>query len=189
MLTDAQIERYGRQILLPAVGGRGQARLLQATVVVVGEGIAAEFAATLLGRAGIGRLGVTGSFAVSVAPECSLERLTGAAQIPAPAVRAYVEAAPPWVGMGPTIIARSDDAFVATLNGRPCAQCFVPPIGEPDDVVAAITGWSIGSLVAAEVLRLLLQPAASARLQQLSTGGCRFRSATLPPTLGCPACR
>jgi len=41
MLTDAQIERYGRQIILPEVGGRGQERLLAARVAVAGAGPAA----------------------------------------------------------------------------------------------------------------------------------------------------
>ncbi|TMA45273.1 MAG: hypothetical protein E6J81_13035, partial [Deltaproteobacteria bacterium] len=55
-LTDAQIERYSRQILLPEIGGRGQARLLAAHVVLAGAGEAATAAAVLLGRAGVGAL-------------------------------------------------------------------------------------------------------------------------------------
>ena len=35
--TEAQLHRYARHIILPEVGGEGQARLLQAKVLVVGE--------------------------------------------------------------------------------------------------------------------------------------------------------
>src|SRR5262249_30849270 len=53
MLTDAQIERWSRQILLPDVGGRGQVRLLAARLGVLGDGLAAEVAVDLLRRAGV----------------------------------------------------------------------------------------------------------------------------------------
>ena len=49
-LTDAQIERYSRQILLPEIGGRGQARLLAAHVVLAGAGEAATAAVVAILR-------------------------------------------------------------------------------------------------------------------------------------------
>ena len=36
--TDDQLERYSRHILLPEVGGVGQEKLLEASVLVVGAG-------------------------------------------------------------------------------------------------------------------------------------------------------
>jgi molybdopterin/thiamine biosynthesis adenylyltransferase len=54
MLTDAQIERYCRQIIVPEVGGRGQERLLAATVVFSGRGSTA--ASLYLVAAGVGTL-------------------------------------------------------------------------------------------------------------------------------------
>ncbi len=56
MLSDSQIERYARQVILPEVGGRGQERLLAASVAVDGRGDAARLCATHLASAGIGRL-------------------------------------------------------------------------------------------------------------------------------------
>lgn len=58
MLTDAQIERYSRQIILPQVGGRGQQRLLSASVAVVGTGQVAATALAYLAAAGIGGVSV-----------------------------------------------------------------------------------------------------------------------------------
>ncbi len=37
-LTEEQIKRYSRHILLPEVGGRGQEKLLNARVLVIGTG-------------------------------------------------------------------------------------------------------------------------------------------------------
>jgi adenylyltransferase/sulfurtransferase len=56
VLTDAQIERYSRQIILPALGGRGQQRLLDSTVGVVGASPLAAVTAWYLTAAGIGAL-------------------------------------------------------------------------------------------------------------------------------------
>ena len=55
-LSDAQIERYSRQIVLPEIGGRGQQRLLAATVAIAGCGPLAATAARYLVGAGIGQL-------------------------------------------------------------------------------------------------------------------------------------
>jgi molybdopterin-synthase adenylyltransferase len=61
-LSEPQVQRYARHVLLPDVGGRGQQRLLDAAVAVpVGPQRAAEVAALLyLAAAGVGTLVVTG---------------------------------------------------------------------------------------------------------------------------------
>ncbi|HEY3347045.1 MAG TPA: molybdopterin-synthase adenylyltransferase MoeB [Nitrospirota bacterium] len=58
MLTDSQIERYSRHILLKEVGGRGQAKLLASSVLVVGAGGLGSPIALYLAAAGIGRIGI-----------------------------------------------------------------------------------------------------------------------------------
>ncbi len=73
MLTDAQIERYSRQIILPEVGGRGQARLLAASVALIGDGHAGAAAALYLVAAGIGRVAMDEAHVGLVAdlnPDC-----------------------------------------------------------------------------------------------------------------------
>jgi molybdopterin/thiamine biosynthesis adenylyltransferase len=55
-LSEVQIERYSRQIILPEVGGRGQTRLLQSAVTVVGDGPLAYTVMLYLTAAGVGRI-------------------------------------------------------------------------------------------------------------------------------------
>ncbi|MBU4149874.1 MAG: HesA/MoeB/ThiF family protein, partial [Candidatus Omnitrophica bacterium] len=60
-LTDAQIERYSRQLILPNIGGKGQERLLKARVLVVGAGGLGSPALLYLASAGIGKIGIVDS--------------------------------------------------------------------------------------------------------------------------------
>lgn len=55
-LTEEQIRRYSRHIILPEVGGRGQKRILEASVLLAGLGGAGSAAALYLAAAGVGRI-------------------------------------------------------------------------------------------------------------------------------------
>ena len=56
MLSDAELDRYARQIILPAFGGAGQARLKAAHVAIIGAGGIGCPAITYLAAAGAGKL-------------------------------------------------------------------------------------------------------------------------------------
>lgn len=56
MLSDAELDRYARQIILPAFGGAGQAKLKAAHVAIIGAGGIGCPAITYLAAAGVGRL-------------------------------------------------------------------------------------------------------------------------------------
>ena len=55
-LSDPQIERYARHIILKEIGGSGQARLLASHVAVIGAGGIGSPAIQYLAAAGVGRL-------------------------------------------------------------------------------------------------------------------------------------
>ena len=65
-LTDAQLDRYARHIVLKEIGGAGQARLLEASIVLVGAGGIGAPAIQYLAAAGVGHLRVIDDDAVSL---------------------------------------------------------------------------------------------------------------------------
>ncbi len=64
--TEEQLERYSRHIILPEIGGVGQAKLLKSKVFVLGAGGLGSPALLYLAAAGVGTLGVADGDAVDL---------------------------------------------------------------------------------------------------------------------------
>jgi len=208
MLTDAQIERYGRQIILPEVGGRGQERLLAARVAVAGAGPAATAAVTLLGRAGVGTLHV--SAGVGPLPELSPDCRSSASEGPAADVAVGLleltstdDDVPHGAPFGLEAARRpfvlgllvGDRILVATLVGRPCMRCWGQALAPGElggdraaggAAHAAPARLALGALTASEVLRVLLSPPVHGRLTTLGLEG--NATARDLATAGCSCC-
>jgi adenylyltransferase/sulfurtransferase len=56
--TEGQIHRYSRQMILPGIGGKGQRKLLEAKVFIMGAGGLGSPAALYLAAAGVGTIGL-----------------------------------------------------------------------------------------------------------------------------------
>ncbi|HEX3942815.1 MAG TPA: ThiF family adenylyltransferase, partial [Rhizomicrobium sp.] len=65
-LSDEELERYGRHIVLREVGGPGQARLRAAKVLMVGAGGLGSPVILYLAAAGVGTLGIVDFDVVSL---------------------------------------------------------------------------------------------------------------------------
>ena len=57
-MTDEQIERYSRHIILKEVGAKGQKKLLKGKVLIIGAGGLGAPAAMYLAAAGVGTIGI-----------------------------------------------------------------------------------------------------------------------------------
>src|SRR5947208_7205019 len=56
--TPDQVARYARHLILPEVGGAGQRRLLNSSVLLLGAGGLGSPAAMYLAAAGVGKVGI-----------------------------------------------------------------------------------------------------------------------------------
>lgn len=65
-LSNEQLERYSRHIILKEVGGKGQQKLLKAKVLIIGTGGLGAPAALFLAAAGIGTIGLVDFDAVEL---------------------------------------------------------------------------------------------------------------------------
>ena len=158
MLSDAAIERYSRQILLPEVGGRGQERLGSTTVIVRGDDDAATFATTLLAAAGV-RV---------IAEAASSDEIT--------------------ITLGDATIVgrRATVATLVGRPCAGCFADTTWQAVEADP--GAAQAQALGALVAGETLRVALGLAHGGRVQTIDLATGTFQSRSLPATDGCAAC-
>ena len=118
-LTDTQLDRYARHIILKEIGGAGQQRLLGATVALIGAGGIGSPAIEYLAAAGIGRLRVIDDDVVDLS---NLQRQTlfGTADIGRPKAEVAarrVAAMNPDVTVEPVTVRIDADTADALLDG------------------------------------------------------------------------
>jgi adenylyltransferase/sulfurtransferase len=113
-LSDAQLDRYARHIVLPEIGGAGQRRLLDAHVVVIGAGGIGSPAIQYLAAAGVGRLTIVDDDNVSLA---NLQRQTlfGTEDIGFPKVeRAQAAVA----RLNPDVVVQTNSERLSAINAQ-----------------------------------------------------------------------
>jgi len=175
---------YGRQLALAEFGPDAQAAVLEARVVVVGDGLVAETCARYLAAAGVSRLGL----AESLAAKPGLREALGGsnprvvlAPLATEANERLLHASllikegfddDPWLGAAirqgcPAIFARAfrdeNRDVVEMLSLRRQGPCPHHPLDRPTQVDATSATWAqagaaatvAGTLAAAEALRIL----------------------------------
>ncbi|HEY8517794.1 MAG TPA: hypothetical protein VIS07_19975 [Candidatus Binatia bacterium] len=160
-LTDEQIELYSRQILLRELGGVGQRRLLAASVLALGDGVAADAALSYLAGAGVGRI----------------DRLASASRSrPDPDADAGALALAP-------LAERSPDAQVRLLDEPPASL-------ETYDVVLAFSADDAREPASSSAGASACLPAGAPRLGSIAVrdGGGALEVVLLPRGHGCLAC-
>jgi adenylyltransferase/sulfurtransferase len=161
VLSDAEVRRYSRQMLLPEVGGRGQARLRAARALVVGAGGLGGPVALYLAAAGVGTLEIIDPDALELS-NLGRQILYDAKDLERPkavCAQARLEALNPEIRVVPhvarlgagdararvagrdVVVEASDDLGTKFAANAACVAEGVPL------VVGAVTGWQ-GQLLA-----------------------------------------
>ncbi len=205
-LSDAQIERYSRQIILPEIGGAGQERLLAATVELHGAGPLAAMAARYLAGGGVGHLRLVDDAGDAAAlcaeltalnPECIVTRGAAAASVavtlaldlPLAVLDGLVRAGAPhliaagWAG---------DSGWLHSGNAG-CAGCAARASAAPPTtagLLAAPATGALAALAALAALRVLLDlaPDDGARWWHFNAAAAALESRPLARNPDCGGC-
>jgi molybdopterin/thiamine biosynthesis adenylyltransferase len=185
VLTDSQIERYSRQIILPEIGGRGQELLLGARLRLVAESDLIEEALAYLVGAGVGSIAIG---AARLPPEqqislrTQMRELNSDVEIEADhgtgaefnldlrliSGPASLEAALKPSQTKTIVAARLDrQPLVALIRSRPpCLRCidegFLKPIHDPGDEARTAT-----MIALTEAIKILASGAATEQVSKL----------------------
>lgn len=153
-MTDEQLERYARHIVLKEVGGGGQRRLLSATVVVIGAGGIGSPAIQYLAAAGVGALRIVDDDVVSLG---NLQRqvLFGTADVGRPKVDAAA-----------AVVARLNaDVRVSAVRARVTQDTVAALLGDTDVVLDGCDNFATRLLVSDHCTRTRI-PLVSAAIGQ-----------------------
>jgi len=210
-LTDEQIERYSRQIIVPRVGGTGQERLLSARLVIAGDLADIETVLAYMVAAGVGRIDLIIADAPPLAPDRLIARMREHNRDAAVAVAAVAPAdtglilaiagSAAAVDLGrmlcagartnATIFARLDDPPKIAImpSPPPCLVCADADLTQPFSR-RCDTADSIAMMAAAEAFKLLAgyapaSPASLIKFQGYEAAAVELRRSASPPRCGC----
>lgn len=208
-LSDRQIERYSRHIIVPGIGGRGQERLLVATLAITGETADLEAPLAYLAGAGVGTILVETAdgapidsrliddlrdlnpdsrvAAMTAVPpariDCSII-LIGSAK----ALEAARGAIDHSAGR-PLVLVRLDaPARIASLAATPCPLCAEVDLLGPFGKRAEQADF-IAMLATAEALRLLASEERAVSPRLIEFNGYRSQNVAIGRRIGKGRCR
>lgn len=164
-LSDAELERYARHIVLHDIGGQGQQRIKDATVTVIGAGGLGSPCLQYLAAAGVGRLRIVDDDIVSLSnlqrqvlhgtddigraktdsAREALQRLNPHVEIETHATRLSADNAKKLL-QGSTVVADGSDNFTTRLIVADiCLRLRIPlvsaAVGSFDGQLAVFRGW------------------------------------------------
>ena len=124
--TNDQLERYSRHIILKEVGAKGQKKLLNSSVLIIGAGGLGAPAAIYLGAAGVGTIGIVDADEVDLS---NLQRqiIHGTADIGKAKVKSAKE----------TINAMNPDVTVKTYRQFVTSENIMDLIADYDFIIDA----------------------------------------------------
>jgi hypothetical protein len=207
-LSDRQIERYSRQIIVPGVGGYGQQRLLAATLAIGGAMAAIETPLAYLVGAGVGTIFVESADGLPIDSSLidDLRELNPDSRVtPMPELPGRIDLTMLLIGSGadlelarlaidrseggPLMLVRLDPPpRIAVLSSSPCPSCAVPDLlgrfgsrAESAELVAM--------LATAEAIRMLAGQAQPLPSRLIEFSGYQSQSAVLGRRIGANRCR
>ena len=199
MLSDSQIDRYSRQIVLSEIGGKGQERLLHAEVAIHGGSDAALVCASYLAGAGVGTLSLGGTEPrgrlgnvldlETRNPDCRLVR-----EPRQPSVTIVIGRDVPDALSSAAVVvwgASSGDCVRRAYlpAGHACAPCLRELAGR--QAADEASPQMLGAVLALEALRVLLGLSRDERssLVEIDVARAECRSSPFPSRPDCSRCR
>lgn len=207
-LSNKQIERYSRQIIVPGIGGTGQERLLAAHLVIVGEFLDLEPVLAYMVGAGVGRISLVTTAAsmdfpadlvdlmhehnpdvaieiVAITPADAqlVLAIIGSAGASASA-RKVCDA-----GGNAIILARLDEPprIAVMLSRPPCIDCTDADLFAPFSS-RSVNAGAIVMMATTEAFKFLAGQSITSRPMVLEFDGYKSTSRELSGTADCPRC-
>jgi molybdopterin/thiamine biosynthesis adenylyltransferase len=192
-LDDLQVERYSRQLVLPEIGPAGQERLLAARVAIIGAGDAARRTLGYLAAAGVGKIAALPALDFIADPgqtDVTVEPLAASTDLTL--FDAAVLAEEGGVGL-PRARRNFWIAGGRAAEIPPCPACAaaaLPPVSPVSPELESLRDGLLGTVVATEVMKALLDLGVPLRGHVLSyePENAVLATSVVPPRRGCGVC-